>query len=303
LSNATNKLAVCTTIYPGVERYLNEWYASILTQTDVDFDLWIGLDSLHPVDVEAAVGSAVEADWMQAAVGSTPADVRQQTLAHVVERYAAVVFVDADDVLLESRVEAARAQLEHADVGGCGMRLVQEDGSDLGVSFAVPLGVRVPELLPRLNAFGLSNSAYRTDVLASCLPIPTGTAIVDWYLSTRAWLAGATFHFDQAARMLYRQHSVAACQLIPPFTHEQVITATRTVIAHYESLLRLPERTLEPRWDRLAHELARAKHFRVQIEDDQRLALYVEGLNKLEASHVWWACVAHPDLEDIWDSN
>ena len=44
-------LAVYTTIYPGVEPYLGDWYRSLCQQTDQEFQLWIGLDHLESESV------------------------------------------------------------------------------------------------------------------------------------------------------------------------------------------------------------------------------------------------------------
>ena len=49
-------LALYTTIYPGVEKFLFDWYQSVLHQTDQDFQLWIGLDNLDVDSVKRAIG-------------------------------------------------------------------------------------------------------------------------------------------------------------------------------------------------------------------------------------------------------
>ncbi len=41
------KIAVYTTIYPGVEPFLSEWYTTVQEQIDNHFDLWIGVDGLE----------------------------------------------------------------------------------------------------------------------------------------------------------------------------------------------------------------------------------------------------------------
>ncbi len=46
MSGALKKVALCTTIYPGVEAYLPDWYRSVRAQTDRDFQLWVGLDGI-----------------------------------------------------------------------------------------------------------------------------------------------------------------------------------------------------------------------------------------------------------------
>jgi hypothetical protein len=297
-------VALCTTMYPGVKPYLSDWYASVSAQTDQDFDLWIGLDSLQPADVESALGARVKAVWVEAQPGATPADVRQQTLSQVVERYAAVILVDADDIMMASRVGAARAQLQHADVAGCAMQLVREDGTDLGVRFALPERATARGLLPRQNAYGLTNSAYRAETLAAALPIPSRTPLVDWYLSTGAWLDGATFDFDQRPRMQYRQHATAAASpLTPPFTRDQVVGAARLMVAHFESFLAIPRFQTTAGHGQLSLELSRAKTFLALANDDARMTAYLDGLNSINTPHIWWSIVAHHDLEETWNAN
>src|SRR5271168_3226822 len=94
-----DKLAVYTTIYPGVEEYLPAWHASLAAQTDQNFDLWIGLDSLASDDVERVIGRSVNTHWVPAENGSTPAQIRQRALFPIVSRYEWVVLVDSDDLL------------------------------------------------------------------------------------------------------------------------------------------------------------------------------------------------------------
>ena len=67
-------LALYTTIYPGVEPFLLDWFHSVQSQTDNDFDLWIGLDALDIVAVEQALGGQPRATWVRAESGDTPAD-------------------------------------------------------------------------------------------------------------------------------------------------------------------------------------------------------------------------------------
>ena len=91
--------------------------------------------------------------------------------------------------------------------------------------------------LPRTNAFGLSNTAYRSDVLRACLPIPAAAALVDWYLITMAWLQGARLAFDPTPRMDYRQHGANMARIRSPFTAERVRADTALVREHFRLVL------------------------------------------------------------------
>jgi hypothetical protein len=298
---SANRLAVHTTIYPGSERFLSEWYDSVLSQTDQRFDLWIGLDALTPAHVEAAVGRRIEAQWVDSRPGDTPADVRQHAFDALVVRYDAIVFVDADDVLEPTRVAAARDALSACDVSGCALCLTDAAGTDLGISFGAPHGADLARLLPRYNVFGLSNSAYRSATLAKCLPVPSGCVLIDWLLASRACASGATLGFDDVPRMRYRRHDNNCVPVLPPFTPRQVLAAAARVVQHYGFLL-----DGDWRWRKghrqpfeLARARARAFHDAMSASGDV-LRRYVEALNALPAQYVWWWAVGHPALEDLW---
>jgi hypothetical protein len=297
----TERLALYTTVYPGVEEYLFAWYKSVLAQTDCNFDAWIGVDGLNLSAVIAAMGADASARWVIAAKSDSPAQIRQKAIARMIKKYPAVVFVDSDDVLEPTRVEAARESLQENDVSGCAMRIMDEDGYDLGVVFEPPDGVDIATILPRNNVFGLSNTAYRSRTLCRCLPIPPDCVLVDWFLITRAWTLGARVDFDFTCRMAYRQHPRNTARVLPPFTPQQVTLATERVLDHYTFVLEnIPE--LQPQ-HRAKLEVARdrVKAFHTSIKDSPNtLHQYVRALNKLPSNHIWWACVAHPKLEEVW---
>lgn len=295
-------LAVYTAVYPGVARYLGAWYASVQAQTDRDFDLWISLDGLTEAALESQLGTRPAATFVVAETGSTPAQVRQQALAQIAERYDAVVLVDSDDLLHGDRVAAARASLGGADVAACGLRLVDEDGQPLGVSLATPGEGGADCGLPRTNAFGLSNTAYRSDVLRACLPIPAAAALVDWYLITMAWLQGAQLAFDPTPRMDYRQHGANMARIQPPFTRERVREDTALVREHYRLVLEsLPPRALPDRLGQVREVAADVAAFdQLVVRDAAALARYVGELNAAPPPLLWWASVAYPPLRSQW---
>ena len=297
-------LALYTTVYPGVEPYLKEWYRSVLAQTDQDYRLWVGVDALGVEAVKSAAGAEIEAEWVVAAGRQTPAQIRQKALARVVETCDAVVLVDSDDVLHASRVKAARDTLQAGDLVGCALRLVDQQGRDLSATFGLPPCTSANEIFPRNNVYGLSNSAFRSDLLRKCLPIPKEAVLVDWFLSTKAWLLGARLSFDPVARMDYRQHGANMARVRAPFHSGQVAQDTERVREHIRLIRTLPvqgfifERLqlLEKTADEI--ELFHRKVARVP----ERLDAYVRTLNELNPDPLWWACVANPALSQMWVS-
>jgi hypothetical protein len=233
--------------------------------------------------------------------GDSPAAIRQKVIEPVIASYWAVVFVDADDVLYPSRIEAAIEGLEHRDLTGCAMDLIDEAGRDLGSKFALGEGQEAATILSRYNVFGLSNTAYRCTLLSRCLPIPQACVLVDWYLATRAWALGARMTFDPICRMAYRQHDNNTARVLPPFTPRQIAAASRIVLHHYDIVLAgVPELNQRQREELEAARWWVRSFQRVTTTSPQILKQYVQALNQLPAQHLWWTCVAHPALENIW---
>lgn len=295
-------LAVYTTVYPGVEAYLADWYRSLRGQTDQNFELWIGLDALDSQLVESRLGGPVKANWVTAQPGATPAQIRQKALAAIVETCCAVVLVDSDDVLHASRVAAARTALQASDLAGCALRLIDEKGNDLGLTFGQSAHREPNAVFPRNNVFGFSNSAFSCNLLRRCLPIPADTVAVDWLLASRAWLLGARLAFDPVPRMDYRQHPANTARLRFPMGPNQVVSDTELVRRHFQVLLG------EPGCGFLPHRKAALRAIAAEIEEfyrrivlqPNRLDTYVEALNTLRPAPLWWSCVGHPALMHMW---
>ena len=297
-------LAVYTTVYPGVESYLADWYCSLRHQTDQDFELWIGLDTIERKLVQTILGGDVAAHWVECTSGGTPAQIRQEALAQIVETCAGVVLVDSDDVLHPTRVAAARAGLETSDLVACALCLVDQQGKDLGLTFSLPANVSPDQVLPRNNIFGFSNSAFRADLLRRCLPISSAALLVDWFLATRAWLLGARLAFDRAPGMDYRQHANNTARLRFPIVVDQVISDTALVRQHLRLVLAEPKR--EFLTDRLAVLTSLSEEIEKFHEEvilhGRRLRDYVRALNRLRPAPLWWSSVANPALEHMWKS-
>lgn len=297
----TDRIALYTTVYPAAARYLAEWWRSVDAQTDRAFDLWIGVDGMSRDEVAAAMGADPAAEWVFAEPGDTPTAIRARAMARLVDRCDAVVFADSDDLLHPDRVAASRSAVRAADVTACALRIMNEDACDLGVVFGPSPEDDPAELLPWWNVFGLSNSVYRAEVLRRCLPAPAECALVDWLLATRAWASGATLAFERTPLMRYRQYGANVARVMPPFSADDVLVATRRVLNHYDCALHtehpLPESTRESLT--AARDRARRFHSALVVSPERR-ARYVAHLNALPPRYVWWWCVAHPALEDVW---
>jgi hypothetical protein len=298
-----DRLALYTVVYPGVERYLAAWYESVCCQSDQKFDLWISIDSLRIDDVTRILGVKPSANWLIASPHQSPATIRQEGLQQIARDYSIIVLVDSDDVLYPSRIQFARKDLENHDVTACALRFIDDAGKDLNLTFASSLESTLDDLLLRTNVFGLSNSAYRSETLLRCLPIPDDCILIDWLLATRAWLNGASMHFDASTHMAYRQHGRNTTRVIPPFRDSEVRRAADLVLGHYRIVLEsIKGHPASLRTQALREAFARAQVFyRTVTSSAEHLTRYITALNQLPPQYLWWWTVAHPALEDIWN--
>ena len=293
---------VYSTVFPGVEPYLADWYSSVMAQTQSDFTLCIGQDDLSRDAVSRHAGQRVEAEWFMAPTGSTIADVRNAALAEIARYEGIVVMVDSDDVLLSNRVANARQMLLDCDVAACALELASQDGTRTGEVITVRESTKPDDILPRHNLFGLSNSAWRMGMLRRCLPVPSEALLVDWYLVTQAWLYGGVLKFDRRIGMLYRQHDRSSAQIRPPFTPHQVRNDTEKVYQHFALVCaNFRAGQNESRQKRLAGVADDVGRFReIVCSDAQLLDEYVRRLNHTQCGNFWWESVAYPELRALW---
>jgi hypothetical protein len=294
-------IAIFTTTYPEGKPFLPDFFRSVSDQTDGDFDLWIGLDRLREAELGEFVSNDYPVTCIERKSGESNISLRQRAVERMIEKYEGIVFVDSDDILLPSRVSAARSALKHYDVYGCAMHIIDEKGNDKQNSFHMPHDADFSTLLPRFNIFGMSNTGYSSEILKKTLPFPDDCILLDWFVATRAWAHDARLVFDQAERMQYRQYSLNTARVLPPFTREQIIKSTGLVLQHYNLVLH--NITELPDAKRIL--LEQAQSYVISFNDSitqfpERLTDYVVKLNRLPAHHIWWSCVAHPKLEAIW---
>jgi hypothetical protein len=296
-------VALYTTFFPSISRFIPEWHASFLGQTRRDVALWVGLDGLSPEQAERACGERLDARWIVASPGDSPAALRAKAVAALLDAgHDFVVLTDADDILLPDRVEAAVAGLDAADVAGCVAELIDARGRPLGLEFPAPEQRADPASdLARWNCFGFSTTAFRRDLLRALPSIPPDGIAADWWLATHAWLAGAHFEFDPAPRMRYRQHGANLAGVLPPFSPERLMRSADIVAGHHALVAaRIPAACASEKRSALAEAAAHVAAFREKIRSDRPfLDRYAAALDALPGPHPWWSWVAHPALDSI----
>ncbi len=291
-------IAVYTTVYPSVLRFFEPWHRSLLSQTDRDFVLWVGLDGVCQSEMEQKLGPELDVVFHEAGTGDTPVTLRNNALARLVERHGQVVFVDSDDILEPDRVRQAREALQKCDLAGCGMQIVDESGRDTGERFGPPDGANLIDLLLDYNIFGMTNTAFRTAVLARHLPVPPECVAMDWYLASMAAFAGCSLGFERWPMMQYRQYGANTAKVLPPFTAADLQRSWAIVNGHYACLLDRSDGLEDP----FRHKLEKARNRVLSLSgrlsrEQSLLDEYLCKLNSLPCSGIWWTQACHPDID------
>jgi hypothetical protein len=303
LPNKANSLstALYTTVYPGVEKFLAPWCQSLKEQTDQQIDLWVGIDHANIDLLKVELTQFGDIHEIHAHPEDTPAQIRERAIIEIIESHEIIIFVDSDDIMMPTRVETAKKALYDHQVYGCSLEIVDENGISTGSLFGIPQETIIDELLPKGNIFGMSNTAYRTEILRQCLPIPPQCLLVDWYLSSNAWAMGAKFTYDPTVQMKYRQYGENTASVLPPFSKEKILNATRLVIDHYRLLLEYSSVLQDQKRNIIEVRLAQTYNFLNTLSASRdKLDRYVEQINQRPMENFWWAYVAHPALEELW---
>lgn len=293
-----SQTALYTTVYPGAEKYIPFWYRSVEKQTYKDFDVVIGLDSYTPKQFFKCLGKEIKAEFITAEAGQSPAKVRENAFRYIVKKYQDVILTDIDDILLEQRVKAAVEELRYTEINACSMEIIDVDSQSTGYFFPVGTAEIAYQKMFRANVFGLTNTAYRCEILKGLMPFPKECVMLDWFMVTKAWLNGARLSVSNKKLMRYRQYTENTARTLSPFTGEQVLKACTLLHAHYKLLNQnLGELSTNKRF---AEAVENLKTFTSSMKNKDNLNTYVHSLNKLNKEHCWWEWIALPELEEIW---
>ena len=210
-----NKTAFFTTVFPGCEKFLEDYFTSLKNQSFKGFDIVI-VNENENVD-KSTFESFSTSETPVKIIDSAQADAvgnRIQGLQYIVETgYDIVVFGDCDDTFCENRVEESLKMLENADIAVNELMLMDSDLQLLQENY---LSKRLEHnqmldaaFIKDKNVFGMSNTALRTkilDILNISSEIPPVIAF-DWYFFAELLeKPGVTARFTNLCHTNYRQH-------------------------------------------------------------------------------------------------
>lgn len=297
-------LAVFTTFYPEGRKFFPDFIHSLANQSDNNYHLIIGLDRIDALELDFLEKIIVPKVIIESQKGESPVSLRCRALELLIDQYDGVIFIDSDDILCPSRIEAARKMLEKDIVYGCAMRIIDENGNYLSKDFQYPYNNRIASEIPLMfNIYGMTNTAYSSSILKKCLPISDDVKILDWYLATKAWILGASFQFDRIPRMNYRQYGNNIAKVIPPFSGKYISFIVELLIDHYNQIINIPN--MQKKYYKMfLSQIKDLSNFKVYvINDKDTFKKYLDQLNSMQKSHIWWDFIMDPELDYLWRSD
>lgn len=239
------KTAVFSVVYPGVEEYLDDFFLSLSSQDDKDFELFIvndGLNNLKQWTSKLKMPFYIREVERE----MSPAAIRKFGIKWLeTEKIKCVIFADSDDYFANNRVYLTKIMLSENQF----IRAVVNQLILFGDHISQPKsmfgeklkeGSVISEQMIRYgNCCGLSNTAaYLNDLIKVIDQISDQTIAFDWQLFTRLLLNGAKVIYTNRTATYYRQHGN---NIASPYLRMEssIICGVRIKIAHYSSLSQL----------------------------------------------------------------
>lgn len=206
-----SKTVFITTVFPGIESYLPDFFRSIHIQSYQNFDLLVMNDGLASIKEFLPENFNVHMEMYIPRNANNPAAIREEAIEIARNKaYEVVVFGDADDYFQENRVELCLDYLLQEKIIVNELSLVNQEGLLISENYfsnrllnkqRIDLG-----FIENKNIFGLSNSAFKMEILRN-YHSDTNVIAFDWFFFTQLLMNSATDAlFTNETISYYRQH-------------------------------------------------------------------------------------------------
>lgn len=215
-----NDTCVFTVLYPGMEKWIDEFADSLSKQDFPDFDLVMINDGL---DLEQLKGIGQKFNCKILTPSGSIAGNRNKGFSYIVKNgYRFVIFSDSDDLMGKNRISLCRELLKDYDIIVNDLTVINSKGKTITAHYLSRRlkdrqSIRLEDILDH-NIIGLGNSSVKAEVLNGIV-IPDELKVVDWYLFTKLLSRGCKAVFTSSASTLYRQHESNILGFHRPDTH------------------------------------------------------------------------------------
>lgn len=207
LGKRKNEMVVVGTVYPGIEKYIGDYFSSLNEQSINEFDVLIANDGLGEFEVTLESNNHF---YNSINVNGTVSSNRRNVICRAIEMgYQKIVFTDCDDTFEKTRLEVVNELLDRNAVVVNDLDLTNEDGMEQESKYfsrRFNEANKINEEMIRAgNIMGLSNTAVCTEALNEIAALLEGDSIAfDWYFWACVFQSGIDALFTSKTSTKYR---------------------------------------------------------------------------------------------------
>lgn len=283
------RVAVLGVVFSGIEKFIDEYLASLERQTYKDFDLILINDGFAGLDEFKAKYSL---NIREIRYEETPAKIREFAINYIKHKgYEYIIFTDSDDFFSENRVEKSIELLGYYNIVVNDLTAVSDKGEVLdSLYLSNRLNNRSEinfDFISDKNIFGFSNTALRLECLREEVGFDKDLIAVDWYLFSKLLKNGCNAVFTNEAFTFYRLYEGNVVGLSSDIDKAKVEKGINGKLLHYKSFSKIDNkfRPLYKGFEQLKKDMADKEYSKEYIEK-------IKGLNIHKP--LWWEQVKLP---------
>ena len=279
-----NEIAVVGVVYPGVEKYINDYIWSLEDQTFKEFDLIILNDGLITSN-SFFKNSSLNLKLFN--TNGSPSQIRFNLIKKVIDLgYENVIFSDCDDFFSINRIEISVENLKKYDVVINDLDVISERNNIkerlyLSNRFENKTLININDIFFS-NMMGFTNTAARSNILKRILPnLKKESDTYDWYLWSNVLSEGCKTVFTNETSTSYRVYSENIAGLPQKISPAEISRQLLIKIAHYKSLI-----NLDVEYKKIYNQLLDIEK---KSKDKKWFKGYVSNLKAGQAKNpLWW---------------
>ncbi|MBO8132052.1 MAG: glycosyltransferase family 2 protein [Candidatus Marinimicrobia bacterium] len=233
---------VIVVVYPGVEKFLKDYFSTILFQIEHDFDLLILNDQAN-LDISKICHKRIKIINIEDKMSF--AQIRYEGILYGIQnQYETIIFTDADDYYSKNRISLSEEMLKNYSFVFNEIELVDSKKKKIRSNVLLHLGVKmeydnIDEIIDK-NYFGLSNTAVNVKEIKS-LYIPKDIIAVDWWIFTVLLLNGCKGRFIKEVKTYYRQSEINLVGFCNKLNEKRLMLGIKVKTNHYKNLIEFCE--------------------------------------------------------------
>ena len=229
--------AFFSVVFQGLEPFLKDYFDSLLSQTCLDFDLYLVNDGMENLDKFFPTNPPFNIFILD--FSDTPAKIRENGINILIEKgYKNIIFGDADDYFEKNRVEISLELLDRFDIVVNDFDIVDESGVELDKNYLSNrfenLKIVEFEDIKNKNFMGMTNTAIRAENLKK-FDFHKDIVALDWMLFSILLLENKKAIFTNKMKTFYRRHGFNVIG-INAIDNKKILKGIEIKALHYEEL-------------------------------------------------------------------